>query len=339
MTTLLTPAYRLSLGGFVADTKVEPKASATTSLVVTLDMDSPPESAAISLGQVGGINPAVHDDATIELGYADDGDYLQVFKGSVDALDASLLLREVQVLSPLRLLQRLSVDQSYRGQTAGQIVRDLAGRAKVEIALADDGIAFPVYVVDSRRPALRHIRDLAALCGFDVYADRDGKLVFQSFGTGNTVHDVDYGKQVIELGIDREGDADVTVTAWGESPTASAGADAWGWLTKDFSGSSGSAGHGSRPILLENTALRTAGAAATAASARLRAAQRRRVRGQVLMPGRAEVGLGDAVRLRGVPVGGFDGTYQVRRVVHRITKAGGYTTRVGFAAIPSEALR
>ena len=338
MSAPLTPAYRLTAGHRVADTTVEPKASALTDLVVTLDLDAWLDTAVLSLGQVGGLAPTLDDQATVELGYADNGGFTQVFDGYVDVVEPDLLTRRVTVTGAARALARLFVDQTYEGQTAGAIVTDLAGRASVDTASIDDGITFPAYVVDSRRPALAHIRDLAALSGTDAYTDSDGKLVFQAFTTGNVIHDVDYAKQILTLEVDRWGGTDVAVKAWGESPTGSAGADAWGWLTKDFSSSAGTAGSGAPAFVLERAALRTAEAAATAASAALRDFERLAVQGRVVMPGRAEVKLGDAVRLRDVPVGGFDDIYQVRRIVHRIIKDAGFTTAVCFAAIPSEVL-
>jgi phage protein D len=339
MTALLTPAYRLTIGKHRVDTTVEPKASATTDLIVTLDIDALPDTAKLTLGQVGGIAPALDDTATIELGYADNGGFIQVFTGTVDTFDANLLVRRVAATSTARALMRLFVDQSYEGRTAGQIVRDLAGRARIDTGAIDDGIGFPVYVIESRKSALAHIRELAALCGVDAYVDAEGRLVFQAFTQGRVIHDVDYAKQVLSLGIDRLANSDVNVKAFGESPMAQAGSEAWGWLTKDFSPAAGSAGSGPLPIVVERSALRTASAAATAASAALRAVQRRAVHGRVRMPGRPEVKLGDALRVRDVPRDGFNDSYQVRRVVHRITKPEGFTTTVDFAAIPSEALR
>ena len=338
MTTLLTPAYRLTVGHRVVDTTVEPKASATTDLIVTLDLDAWLDTAVLYLGQVGGLSPALDDEATVELGYADDGGFTQVFDGYVDVVEPGLLTRRITAASPARALARLFLDQTYEGQTAGGIVTDLAGQVNIGLATIDDGITFPAYVIDSKRPALAHIRDLAALSGVDAYTDSDGKLVFQAFTAGNIVHDVDYAKQILALEVDRWAGTDVAVKAWGESPTGTAGADAWGWLIKDFSSSAGMAGSGTPVFVLERSALRTADAAATAASAALRDLERRAVRGRVVMPGRAEVKLGDAVRLRDVPIDGFDDTYQVRRVVHRVTKDAGFTTVVSFAAIPSEVL-
>ncbi len=339
MTSLLTPAYRLTVGSAVVDTTAEPKASATTDVTVTLDIEAWPDTVALTLGQVGGLAPKLEDTAKIELGYADDGGFTQVFVGLVDQADSSLLERRITAMSEARTLARLFVDQTYEGQTAGQIVRDLASRAGLQTASVDDGIAFPSYVVDSRRSALSHIRDLAELSGVDTYFDSDGNLVFQAFTNGNVIHDVDYAKQILTLDVDRRSGLDVTVKAFGESPTGSAGSDAWGWLTKDFSASAGTAGTGTPTVFLERSALRTSDAAATAASARLRGFERRAVQGRVDMLGRPEVKLGDAIRLREVPLDGFNDTYQVRRVVHRIKKETGFITNVGFAAIPSEALR
>jgi len=203
MTTLLTPAYRLTVGHRVVDTTVEPKASATTDLIVTLDLDAWLDTAVLYLGQVGGLSPALDDEATVELGYADDGGFTQVFDGYVDVVEPGLLTRRITAASPARALARLFLDQTYEGQTAGAIVTDLAGQVNIGLATIDDGITFPAYVIDSKRPALAHIRDLAALSGVDAYTDSDGKLVFQAFTAGNIVHDVDYAKQILALEVDR----------------------------------------------------------------------------------------------------------------------------------------
>src|SRR5487761_1688582 len=267
MTTLLTPAYRLTFGANSVDTMSEPKASATVDLVVTMDMEDWPDSAAIRLGQVGGLDAALEDTAAVDLGYADNGGVARVFTGLVDALRTGLVERRVTLASAARALARLRLDQTYEGQTAGAIVSDLAGRAKVPLGAVDDGISFPSYVVDFRRTALAHIQELAALSGTDAYVDSDGKLVFQAFTTGQAIHDIGYAKQILSLDIDRGTEADATVQAFGESPVGNAGAEAWGWLTKDFSRAEGKAGSGPRPVVLERPALRTAAAAATAASA------------------------------------------------------------------------
>ena len=335
MTAFLTPAYRLTFGARSVDTTVEPRAAAVTSLAVTMDMDDWPDSASITLGQVGGLDATLEDAAAIDLGYAGDASLVRVFTGVASALRTGLIERHVTLASGARALARLRVDQTFEGQTAGAIVGDLARRAKVPTGAIDDGITFPAYVIDFSRTALAHIRELAEFCGTDAYVDSGGRLVFQAFTTGQALHDVDFAKQILELDVDTGDEADATVRAFGESPVGSAGAESWGWLVKDFARSAGSAGTGVRPVVVEKPALRTAAAAATAASAYLRARQRRAMRGTVLMLGRPEVKLGDAIRVRDVPSAALNKDFQVRRVTHSIDKDRGFTTRVGFTAIPS----
>src|SRR5206468_1845902 len=103
-----------------------------------------------------------------------------------------------------------------------------------------------------------------------------------------------------------------TVEGWGESPGLGKGAEAWAWLTKDFAGSRGTAGTGQGRLLLERPVLRTADAARTAAEAAFTSLTRRTIRGRMVVQGRPEVKLGDAVRIQSVPNEASNGTFQVR---------------------------
>ena len=104
---------------------------------------------------------------------------------------------------------------------------------------AEAGNRFPAYVVDGRRSLYDHIRDLADLCGFDLYVTPEGKLVFEEFVGGQTVHVFEYGKHIIDLDIHEHEPAAKAVEAWGESPGGGQAAEAWAWLTKDFSSNMG----------------------------------------------------------------------------------------------------
>jgi phage protein D len=228
------------------------------------------------------------------------------------------------------------VEKTFEGKTAGAIVRELAEGAEVEVATAEDGIRFPAYVVDGRSSAFHHMLDLAALSGFDLYLDPDGKLVFERFLAGKRVHVYEYAKHVVELDVLRTPPRAGRVEAWGESPTDRHGEESWGWLTPDFKGSRGQAGEGEGALLLlERPALRTREAARAAARAAHTEIERRRLRGRLVGTGRPAVKLGDAIRLRGVPDASLNTNFQVRGLTHRITKAGGFTTTVDFRAIES----
>lgn len=329
---MLKPAYKLTIGSKLIDTTDEPKASTVVDLQVALDLDTPADSFTLVMGNVGSFKPARDDEAKIELGYEDNGGFKQVMKGKVVTVEPNLTTTRLAGFSGADALLRTFVNQHYESKTAGAIVRDLADKARLEVATAEDGIKFPAYVIDGRRSVYLHMHDLAELCGFDVYIDTEGKLVFEKFLNGKTVHVFEFAKHIVALDVDRTPALAGSVEAWGESPAGSRGEDAWPWLTTDFSGSRGNAGSGA-VLLRERPALRTKEAARTAANAALTNIQRRTLRGEVRTFGRPEVRLGDSLRFRGMADDSLNTLFQVRSVSHRITKTTGFTTVVGFRAI------
>lgn len=330
---LLTPAYKLTIGERIVDTTDEPQASLVTLLTVSLDMDRPADRLELVTGQVGSWRPAIDDEATVELGYAGEEGLTQVLSGTVKTVDSALAVRRITVFSNAYSLLHAFAEQTYEAKNAGEIVRDLAEQAGVNVAGAENGTSFPAYVIDGRRSFWQHMRDLADLCGFDLYLNRDGELVFERFTGGRITHLFDHGQHIVALEISQLPPSAASVEAWGESPTGSQGEDAWGWLSKDFSGSKGSAGSGTPTRLLERPVLRTRQAAQTAADALHTALQRRAIRGRLVVLGNPEVRLGDSIRLRNLPEAEQNGTYQVRAVTHRISKAEGFTTTIGFRGI------
>jgi phage protein D len=330
---MLKPAYKLTLGDKIVDTTDEPQSSTVVDLTVALDMETPADSFTLVLGQVNGLKPERDDEATIELGYAGNGGLTQVMAGTVVSVKPGLTTSRVIGYSAAQTLLRTFVDQTYESKTAGQIFRDLADQAGVDVATAEDGITFPAYVIHGRRSVYHHMRELADLCGFDLYINADGELVFERFVSGNTIHVLEYAKHILELDVLQAPPRAALVEAWGESPTGSQGEESWAWLTKDFSGSKGTAGSGEPKLLLERPVLRTADAAQSAANAAHTHIQRRTLRGRLLVTGQPQVKLGDAIRLRDVPNDALNETFQVRSVIHRITKIGGFTTTIEFRRI------
>lgn len=328
---MLTPAYKLTLGRRVVDTTDEPRASTAVEVTVALDLATPADSFTLVLGNVGSLAPTRGDDAAIELGYADDGGLEQVLAGAVETVAAGVTTTRVTGLSGASRLLATFVEQTFEAKTAGEIARDLAGRAGVEVARAEDGIHFPAYVVDGRRSAWHHLRAIADLSGFDLYVDAQGELVFERFAGGRTAHVFARGEHILALDVLRTPPRAARVEAWGESPAPSQGEEAWAWLTPDFAGSRGEAGEASgRLALLERPALRTRAAARTAARAAHREILRRTLRGRVVVLGRPAVRLGDSIRLRGLADETLNDFFQVRSVTHRITKVAGFTTAIGF---------
>ncbi len=327
---LLHPAYKLIIGDKIVDTTDEPQASTAVSLTVRLDMDTPADSFTLLLGQVGGFQPQRDDEARIELGFRDDALTL-VMVGQVISAESGLTVRRVVGHSPAHKLLRSFTNQTYEAKSAGDIVSDLANQVGVAVARVESGILFPAYVVDGRCSFYHHMRALADLCGFDLYLNAEGRLIFAPFRSGNTIHIFDYAKQIVELEHQQTPPIAGEVQAWGEGPGSSD--DTWAWLTKDFSGRKGAAGAGSPIHLLERPALRTAEAAQTAADAAHARLTRQTLRGTLLSTGQPKVKLGDAIQLRNLPDASMNSNFQVRSVTHHIDKVSGFTTRIGFRKI------
>ncbi|WP_040407069.1 hypothetical protein [Amycolatopsis nigrescens] len=326
---MLRPGYRIVIGDHVVDTTEEPKASTAIELSVRLDMDTPVDGFTLVQGQVGGLRAEPGDDASIDLGYAD-GELTRVCTGLVVAVEPGLETKRITGHATGDRLLRAFTDKTFEDTTAGDIVRALAASAEVEIERVEDGVAFPAYVVDGRRNAARHLRDLAVLCGFDTYCTAEGKLVFEGFTGSRTVHKLKYGEHVLAAELVRSRPFASTVEVWGDSPGSSRGDESWAWLTKDFGARRGTAGTGSPKLLVERSSLRTAVAAATTASAVAEVFTERGLRGRVRIQGRPQVSLGDLVRLERFPdragVSEIDGNYQVRAVGHHLSKAAGLVT-------------
>jgi phage protein D len=331
---MLTPGYKLTIGKTTVDSTTQPRAGTAVDLVVRLDMEISADSFTIVLGDVGGhLKAAMGEKVTVALGYADGGGLIQVIAGSVVSLEPSLNTTRVVGYTAAETLLRSYLDATYENNTAGAIVRDLAGKARVTVANAEDGIQFPVYVIDGRRSFCNHIRSLADFCGFDSYFNSQGELVFAKFAKPNAVHLFEHAKDILELQVTHSLPLAGTVQTWGESPTDNKGPGASAWLTKNFARSRGTSGSGKPILLLERPALRTRDAAQTAAAADAIRIRRATLRGRLVSVGRPEVKLGDAVELRALPDAALNKTFQVRAVTHRISKRGGFTTEVNFWAI------
>lgn len=328
---LLKPAYKLTIGDKIVDTTDEPQASTVVALVVDLDLAAPADSFTLTLGQVGGFQPQRDDDAKIELGFEDE--LTQVMLGKVLTADNGLTTRRVIGHGAARLLLAASATETFLSLTAGQIVERLAERAAVPVERAEPGITFPAYVIDGRRNLYRHLHDLADLCGFDLYINSAGKLVFAPFRSGNAIHIFEFGKQIIELEMEQRPPLAGQVQVFGESAGGGQGDNAWAWLTKDFSGLKGTGGDAQPVLLLEQAVARTGEAAQAVAEAAFTRLTRQRLRGTLLSTGQPKVKLGDAIELRDLPDAAANGTFQVHRVRHSIDKTRGFTTRIGFRSI------
>ena len=118
---------------------------------------------------------ALADTGDVSLGFDDDSP-AAVFKGTVRAVHRTVSGKTRVVASNGGAeLAALRVDQGYEQQSAGDIVRDLAGRTGIDAASVETGPSLAYYVVDSRSTAWEHVARLAALSGFAAWIAADGR--------------------------------------------------------------------------------------------------------------------------------------------------------------------
>ncbi len=115
---MFRPAYKITFGSSVIDSAADPTRSTVVALAVSLDMDTPADEAVIHLGRVGGVQPGLGVDVTVELGY--DDSVTKVFTGTIADLRPDITTTRVTALSPMRDLLALRVAQTYENKTAGR---------------------------------------------------------------------------------------------------------------------------------------------------------------------------------------------------------------------------
>ena len=318
---MLKPVFKIKIG---SETYEPGSHSPVLKVDVNLNMDIPADSVEIILGvDDNTLKIKEGDDAIIELGY--EGELKKVFTGSVDNVIPAISTLRVRGLNYASKLLELRVNKVFEKQTAGKIVGELAKVAGVKEDTVKPGISFPYYVIDDSKNSYEHIKELAGLCGYDVYMTNENKLVFKSYEKKDT-HTLEYGVNIIDADYDEDRPMIKSVNVQGESPSSFKGADTSHWLTKrSVDGLSGS-GSG---VLFTHPALRDKDTAAKVAKAIMDGLQRN-LSGTIETVGNADVKLGDILEVKGMTNSKMNGEFQVRSVEHQMSKSKGFITTLGW---------
>ncbi len=218
-------------------------------------------------------------------------------------------------VAPTACLSHSFRAQAYVQQSIGDMVRDLASEADVEVVACD--LRLESFVVDSRLSVWEHILELARLSGCTVSASAAGALRFQSPATKSASHQLRHGVDLLSWRLgDRPLAVARAVAAHGAASTQ--GGSRWHWLHHDPA--PGAASEATQIL----GAFHTQGAADALSEARASAAERRRKVGDLHLWGKAEIRPGDALELLDLP--GGDQDLRVRGVVHRLDGRHGFRT-------------
>lgn len=325
----LHPAFRVQVGS----SSMETEGSEVIDIAIRVSIDSAPGhfESTIKLGEQAG-SFSNDDKVIVSLGYAkaESKDLTTVFTGRVESISSTG--PKVMVMSPLTKLYNLRIDRFYDSQYAGEIVKDLAGEAQIQIAEVMNGIKFPSYVINRQKSAFEHIVELAKLCGFDFFPTYEGKLVFKEYRT-TSPHRIEYGINILEIQLVGRTPAADSVKVTGSSPSGAKGEDKHFWMTKK--NVEDKAGSGANQILVQNMALKdpvTAKAAAEAILKRLKASTTVNLK----IVGNEKIMLGETVKIDKVPQSSLNGEFQVREIEHILTKSEGFMTTLTCRGEPSK---
>lgn len=271
---------------------------------------------------------AAGDRGGLALGY-DDSTLEQVFSGEIDSVGCSVHgTVRVTAVNGGSALARLRLDRSYRQQTTGEVISDLAGEAGVATGTIESGVDLPFVVVDDRRTAWDHVATLARRSGCWCTFTPAGELEVVAVADGPVVQTFTYGEDILTLERVQAPPVVGGVHTIGEGAAGSQGEEAWCWLIKDPAAVSAETGAEPRRSLCD-PALRSADAANTAAEGHLRWATLLATTGRLLVPGAPAVVPGTTIEITGAG-DAFDGQFLVRHVRHHVTKAAGFTTSISF---------
>jgi hypothetical protein len=346
----LRPTFTLTIGSLGSST--DNPVAAPDSLVVDRDMDVPADALRLHLRERAGI--AVGEEVTLALGH--DGEEERVFTGAVERMRPAISGVAVRALGKTHDLLKLRTSIIYVNQSAGSIASDLIGQAGLSEGTVDDGSVLPRYVVDRAVSGYRHLKELADRLGYELYADRDGNLMFHALGPAANLDALGgalgavagaaagllgaggesyaFGQQLLSAATRWRGVSWGTVEVGGESPISSQGDTTEHWLTTNDADYRGSAGDAGPALLVRDPVARTKDLADRFAAGRLAVAARTEREVSITVLGRPQVDLGGTVTTDGVPDEAVNGSGYVRAIRHRFGDETGFVTEMRISLEP-----
>jgi hypothetical protein len=278
--------------------------------------------------QLRGQAVAAADAVRVELTSGNISD--TVITAEVRAVESTLGVVTLLGRTVIERLAATRLNVVYENQSMDQIVRDLAGQAGVQVGALDPGRRYPYLVVHESRNVFRTLRELALREGMDVAADRSNALTITKSAATTADHVFRYAAEVLDVRLDAGDPTADRVLVHGDSPASTMGNDTWHWLVRDLSPFRGESGSGVRARGLQDGAVRTKDAAATAAAERLGAIRDGATTGTVTVLGNPAVDLGQAIEIQDAPRPELNRLFKVASVRHVFSKHEGFVTVIGF---------
>lgn len=337
-----SPRFSLKLGSLQSDT--ERPAGGPSYFAVDRSLDVPADGLRVVLSERGEVAPG--DVAELELG--DEDGLERVFTGTVVEVRPHAAGVELFAAGTVLSLLELRASSYYQEQTAGDIARDLIGKAGLDEGEISDGISLPRFAVERRRSAWPQLKRLAERLGFDVFSDREGKIHFRGLGEAASLGSgglagaaagavsaaaslmggggaLAFGKHLIATGGAVRPALERKVVVGGESPMSGQGEDKSFWLTAKDTDFEDSAGDGDETLVMDPVA-RTKDMAGRFAAGYLAGLRRTRREQRVTLLGQADLDLGDSLETVDAPEALLNAKGFVKALRHRFGRGIGFLT-------------
>jgi hypothetical protein len=327
---LLHPSYEIKVGSSIVKSGLSDTA---ISILVDMTVDSYAGSTetVLRVKEDNKIQVKKNSPMKVSIGY--ENKLVPVFSGKIDTLSINLSQISIISLNSIFSLCNFRTDRFYENQTAGDIVKDLAKDANVKVDDISNGFTFPYYAVDSNKNTFEHIKDLAFLCGFDIYCTPEDKLVFKKYEP-STKHKLVYGQNIIKLKKLDPSNIYNSLSILGESPSSIKGSDTSHWLTKkqvkgfaesELKDDNGGGGGATKELHFSKRFVKDEDTAKKIAEGSLKKLNSYLLL-QIEIVGNPSIFLGDAIIIEKVPIIELNGEYRIKTIEHFISKYTGYVT-------------
>jgi len=284
------------------------------------DMTTPVNECMISMSVPKGISANPGDTIKVKLGY--EKDLKTVFTGVIGSVQNEMDRLSIRATGAARRLLSVRLNRFFEKTAAGGIVSDICGQLEVPTGNVESGLDLSYYALGSNHSSADHIRYLAGLCGFDLFADENDRLVFTR--VDGKEHPYQYGVNILALSLDDPAPDVSGVEIFGDSAAGKQGTDAAYWLSKAaVKGKAGDASDALQTLFVG--AARTEEHAQKIAGAYLQALASKKT-GTLKTLGAAAVRLGDTAKISKMPVDSQNGNFRVTGITHTITPGKGFTT-------------
>jgi hypothetical protein len=312
----LTPAARFVLGNLKYDAHAA-EVTATLGLLPCVNRFH------VRLPARARLDAAPGDPATLEL---DGGEGVEtVLTGAVAWIRRELLESEVVGADGGAALAALRPAATHEKRSAKDVIRTLAGEARVDVGSIDVDLPLAVYVGHQARTAAEHIAYLADLGGATARLDGEGRLDVMRVPEGPADLALRYGREILGIAERSRPAPSVRRFAIGNGPAGSASApDALRPGATPLPGDATAPGPGA--VWSAHAVLRTPAAALTASRAadtRAAAAAKAIACRCFLLPALRP---GTVVEIQDLPAGLSPGPWLITRVQHRLHPVEGGST-------------